>query len=228
MVDSGWQVRWRLGSAASDFDQMYSSGLVKGIRMVSVRRLFVAVVGGSCMVGCVGPGSAPHSPDLSPGDTAGAAFQGSPEVREVAYDDGSIAKRTEGYVDAKDNFISHGNTTQYWENGRKKSEVMYVHGMRHGERTAWYNSGQMWSLGAFLNGRENGAWTMWYPNGRKAQEIHFDEGAWDGMLTYWHPNGEKRSEVEYVRGKKQGPLTEWDEFGTVVSRVEYVDDAPQP
>ena len=127
---------WWLGSTASDFDQMYSGSLVKGRRMVSARRLFVAVVGGSCMVGCIGPGSAPHAMYLEPDSTTTAAFEGAPEVREVAYGDGSIAKRTEGYVDAKDNFISHGKTIQFWENGRKKSEVMYVHGTRHGERTA--------------------------------------------------------------------------------------------
>lgn len=196
--------------------------------MVSACRLFVVVVGCWCMVGCRGPGSGPRGSDAARVSAATVTSERTPEVREVRYADGSIAKRTEGYVDANGNFISHGKTTQFWENGRKKSEVLYVHGMRHGERTAWYENGQMWSFGTFVNGREDGTWTMWYPNGRKAQEIHFDNGAWHGMLTYWHPNGEKQSEVEYVHGKRQGPLTEWDEFGTVLNRVEYVDDAPQP
>jgi antitoxin component YwqK of YwqJK toxin-antitoxin module len=150
------------------------------------------------------------------------------EVQEQYYPNGNVSVGVEGYVDRDGNFVRHGVTTNFWENGQKKSQVHYVQGMRHGSRTAWYQGGQIWSDGQFVNGREDGTLTVWFPNGRKAKELNFDHGAWHGTGTEWHLNGRKKMEVEWVRGKRQGMLTIWDEEGNVFSQVEYADGVPQP
>ncbi len=150
------------------------------------------------------------------------------EVYEEKWPEGGLKLQVEGWEDDEGNFIRHGRTTMYWENGRKKSEVHYVDGAPHGPRTAWYNSGQIWSSGEYVDGKEDGTWTVWFPDGRKAQELRFDHGKYHGLHTEWHPNGQKRTEVEYVDGKQQGTLTFWDEQGKIVRRVEFVNGVEQP
>lgn len=179
--------------------------------------------------GCRGPQqmSEINSPTQNHDNTPAVASVAT-EVREEHFPDGTVSQRVEGYVDEDGRFIPHGVMTYFWESGKKKSEVHYVHGVRNGPRTAWHENGQVWSTGQFVDNREDGVWTEWYPNGNKAREFHFKNGAWHGMYTEWYPNGQKKLEVEYVNGKRQGMLTGWDEYGTVVKTIEYVDNIPQP
>ena len=192
-------------------------------------RRFKLVLMLSCLslVGCPPPRGGNISVDNSQDPASEPAAQ--LEIREEHFDDtATIARRTEGRVDADGTFIAHGLTTDYWRNGQKKGETTFVDGVRHGPRRAWYASGQAWSEGDYVDGKEDGAWTSWFPDGRKAGQITFKLGAFDGVWLDWHPNGQKKREVVYVKGRRQGLETVWDEDGNVVKQVEYVDNVAQP
>lgn len=195
-----------------------------------------------CLAGCVNhrPASLDQGAGGRPADASGngAANDKNPLVgiHEERDDQDRVVTRTEALqdpdgellTDENGNLIPHGVVTTYWENGQKKSEVSYDHGVRHGPRTAWYADGTKRSYGEYVNGKANGTWTEWYADGTKAKEFQFDHGAWHGTHREWHTNGQLKTEVHFVRGKKQGPYMTWDESGQVVRRVEYVDDVAQP
>lgn len=149
-------------------------------------------------------------------------------TRELRNEAGELVGTRDEYEGADGALILHGKLTNLWQNGRKKSEVNYVHGVKQGPRTAWYANGQMWSYGEYVDDREDGTWTVWLSDGRKAQEFHYRLGAWHGLQTEWHINGQKKLEREWVKGKIQGTVTTWDENGNVQSQVEYLDSVAQP
>jgi antitoxin component YwqK of YwqJK toxin-antitoxin module len=149
-------------------------------------------------------------------------------VQDENYDGGAVATRRTGYKDENGEFVIHGTLTNFWENGQKKSEINFVHGVRHGLRQAWYQGGQLWSEGHYVNGKEHGTWMVWFPDGRKAQEIGFDHGAFHGPYKEWYVNGFPKKEFNYIRGKKHGLMRIWDEEGVLRDETMYVDDIPQP
>ena len=150
------------------------------------------------------------------------------EVREETYDSGQVSQRSEGYVGPNGDFVRHGVTRTWYEDGSKKSEISYAHGTMHGLRLTWYPTGQMWGRGTYEHGKEHGTWTAWWANGFKQREWQMDHGVWHGPYMEWHDNGEKKMEFEYVNGLKQGTLRIWDPQGILVHESEYVDDIEQP
>ena len=215
---------------AQDLARQVSDLLYIGERlMIDARAGLVFIFGCFALGGCAGPkdGDGVGVSD-SQRHSASIADDGPVEIREERYPDGTVSLRTEGRLDREGNFIEHGVATLFWENGQKKTEINYVHGIMHGPRTSWYQSGQIWSQGQYVNGKEHGTWTGWFQDGRKSQETNFDHGAWHGMKIKWHANGQKKMQVEWVKGKRQGPMTIWDEQGDVSRQVEFVDNVPQP
>ena len=150
------------------------------------------------------------------------------EVREEAWPSGSPKSRSEGYVDAEENFIRHGLTTTWYESGQVNSKTQWKDGVPHGERTTWYFHGQMWANGQYVDGLEDGTWTRWHQNGEKHSEWHMDRGAWDGFYREWHDNGKPRLEVEFINGLRQGPQFMWDEQGVLIQTSDYTDGVEQP
>lgn len=150
------------------------------------------------------------------------------KVEETFLDSGQPVERIEGYVDAEGVFTRHGELARWYENGKKKMELHYRHGVMHGPRLTWYDTGQIWARGAYTHGAADGVWTAWFPSGFRHREWHMRENVWDGPYMEYHENGEKRYEVEYVLGKKQGTAIWWSEVGTELRSIEYVDDVSQP
>lgn len=157
-------------------------------------------------------------------------------LSEIHDENGNLTGTVEALQDANGEFlldeegqlIPHGRWTLYWSNGRKKTEITYIEGVRHGPRTSWYEGGQLWIEGRHVNGKSHGKWTIWYSNGRPAQEFNYVRGAEMGTRTEWYTNGKMRSRGDYVNGKKQGTFTHWDERGLVATEEDYVDGVLQP
>lgn len=202
---------------------------MKGTLMIDLRVIMACVASCFWLGACAGPEKTTDRGGVATErDLTGGEHEYPTEVREEHHDDGTLSVRTEGYVDDQGNFVSHGRTTAFWPNGRKKLEITYVHGMKHGPRTAWYENGQVWSQGRFVNNRTDGALIEWFPTGRKASEMHIVDGALHGMFAEWHPNGQMKLRVEFVKGQRQGTMTEWDENGVIVKETDYVDGVAQP
>jgi antitoxin component YwqK of YwqJK toxin-antitoxin module len=200
-------------------------------------RIFWAGVLGCGLAGCVRTGqpdkAAPSDNPSAERSPAGATpvkvdSDGPVEVQETKWPNGNLKTRTEGKKDADGNFIRHGTSTVWYENGQKKSEQRFTDGVPNGPRNTWYIEGRKWTEGEYVDGLEDGTWRAWYPDGTPQTEWTMARGVWHGLYTEWHTNGKKRIEVEFVQGKRQGPVTTWDEQGVVVFRSDYVDGVEQP
>jgi len=150
------------------------------------------------------------------------------EVEETKWPNGNPQSRIEGKKDEDGEFIRHGVSTVWYENGQKKSEQHFVDDVPHGPRLTWYIDGRQWTEGHYVDGLEDGVWRAWMPDGTPQTEWTMQRGVWHGVYTEWHPNGKKRMEVEFVKGKRQGPMTMWDDQGVVMLTTDFVDGVEQP
>jgi antitoxin component YwqK of YwqJK toxin-antitoxin module len=66
--------------------------------------------------------------------------------------------------------IKHGRYTDWYPNGQRQCEIMYVYGQRHGLCTTWYPNGQMAVQETYVNGKKH-VYTSWHPNGRVCDVI---------------------------------------------------------
>lgn len=162
------------------------------------------------------------------GDAEGLCEGRPVEVLEEYWEDGSPKIREEVVMGDDGEYILHGTTTHWWQDGQKKMELSFNCGLRHGPKRTWWPNGEPWAVGHTVNGKDHGTWTVWHQDGEKEREFHLDHGVWDGPFTVWHPNGQKKLEFEFVRGLQQGRLTMWDEHGNVVKGVDFVDGQEQP
>ena len=167
-------------------------------------------------------------PPLPRGERGGSEADPPTEVLEEHRPNGKFQSRSEGKRDAEGEFIRHGVTTHWYDNGQMKSEASWRQGVQHGPRRTWYDDGKPWTEANYTQGLEDGTWVAWHVNGAKHREWHMVRGRFHGLFTEWHANGKKRSEVEYVDGKRQGPMTVWDEDGAVIFRGDFVDGVEQP
>jgi antitoxin component YwqK of YwqJK toxin-antitoxin module len=150
------------------------------------------------------------------------------EVQETKWPNGNPQSRIEGKKDEDGEFVRHGVSTVWYENGQKKSEQHFVNDVPNGPRLTWYIDGRKWTEGQYVDGLEDGVWRAWLADGTPQTEWTMRRGVWHGMYTEWHPNGKKRMQVEFVQGKRQGPMTTWDDQGVVVLTTDFVDGVEQP
>jgi antitoxin component YwqK of YwqJK toxin-antitoxin module len=99
-----------------------------------------------------------------------------------------------------------GKWTEWYPNGRKKSELNLQNGLLHGTpaEIEWYPSGQMKSKKDYIDGRRYYT-VSYYENGQKETETNVIDGTVKGITT-WYENGQKKSEIDFadetVTGKR--------------------------
>lgn len=101
-------------------------------------------------------------------------------------------------------------STEYWSNGKKKSEGQYTSNpgilasdskeiiaqkqatvTKIGSWTYWNENGTTYAQEEYTSsGTVTGTWKTWYANGQVATTINFATGS----ATYWYENGTKSSE----------------------------------
>ena len=120
--------------------------------------------------------------------------------------------------------IKNENQVEYYDNGQKKLEVRYIHGMKDGVQTEWYESGIKKSKLTFIQGKENGDEFGWHENGVMAYKGCLVNDSAEGLGTYWHDNGNKSEEGYHKNNDRDGIWTFWYEDGTKKSEIEYKHD----
>jgi len=143
------------------------------------------------------------------------------EVGEERWDNGNLKIREEMKLDEEGEWILHGKTQTFWENGAKKLEMNYVNGIPHGPKLAWFPDGRPHSSGEYVDGKEHGTWIGYYADGKKQAEWQMNHGAFDGLETRWYPTGLKSMQGKWVKGRQVGYFTFWDEDGNVVRETDY-------
>jgi antitoxin component YwqK of YwqJK toxin-antitoxin module len=132
--------------------------------------------------------------------------------------------------------------TEYWPNGKKKSETNYVDGKKHGIETVWDEKGQKRRETYWKDDKQHGLQTTWHENGNMSTKMDFKNhllvsaSRWKpngnecshtnvkggrGVVVTYHNNGQKQSETTFKDGRLHGLYTEWDEDGNVTYKERY-------
>jgi antitoxin component YwqK of YwqJK toxin-antitoxin module len=96
---------------------------------------------------------------------------------------GSTNKATETHVNDKTKTI-----TEYFENGKIKSEKTFLDTIRDGPYKIWYQNGEICSTGQYKNGELTGICVEYDSLGRRHREILFIGDSLQQMIVY-HKNG---------------------------------------
>ncbi len=102
-----------------------------------------------------------------------------------------------------------GYAFSLYSNGQKASEGIFKDGHKDGLWTEWYENGKKKSEVAFSGGQWSfyiGKETWWYESGEKSSETIWKDQEEDGLYTRWYPGGQKSEEGTYKDGKKDGKL----------------------
>lgn len=96
-------------------------------------------------------------------------------LHEVLYDDEGRIHKVERY---------------WYDNGEKKSEVPYVHGLRQGVAQFWDINGQLIEKRSYSLDVRHGPYCLYYPSGAKREQGTFSDGLPCGkrQLFYDNPN----------------------------------------
>ena len=86
-------------------------------------------------------------------------------------------------------------STDWYENGQKKSEVNVKDGKLNGKYTYWYENGQKMFEANFIDGKWDGKYTEWYENGQIDREGYFEDDKSVGWWRFWLEDGQ----IDYVK-----------------------------
>jgi S1-C subfamily serine protease len=78
--------------------------------------------------------------------------------------------------------ICEGVCIWYYKNGKKESEVTFVHGKMEGILLSWYESGKKRSEQEYKNDKRNGASLFWHENGKLYRKYLFIDDKLDGKF----------------------------------------------
>ncbi len=107
-------------------------------------------------------------------------------------------------------------------NGKLKSRIPYVNGVKHGTPQWWWEDGQKAWEEMRKCGKQHGAETYWHANGQKKWEKMWANNVQHGVSVWWDEGGNKEREIYFIAGKEYGKI-EWDEEGNV-----FEADFPNP
>lgn len=165
-----------------------------------------------------------------------AQSDGSTEVINERYPDGTVKIRREMKQDEAGNYVRHGQWKMWDRKGNLIAEGQYQDNERHGQWTRWYGSGSAplfskspytsfegpyVSKANFKNGKLNGKWSVSDREQRLISEWDFVDGKRDGALVWYHPQGHKLEEITYSDGLIDGHLKIWNGNGELVTDDEY-------
>ena len=118
-----------------------------------------------------------------------------------------------------------GVLVAFHPNGRKKSEINYIDGLREGSAQWWTVTGRLKHIRNYHRGELSGSWTEYYGGSdQKRQEQIYDSGA-EIMRQGWWPNGKNKFEATCLNGEEKSRQS-WDASGVPIH--ENPTSAPAP
>ena len=179
---------------------------------------------------CASPHKLPPSPEPPP----------LTEVRRVHYAGGQQLKKRYVVLNEPGRPAEkHGVEEEWYENGARKAERSFSHGLPSGTWRTWYRAGTPESVVEIGDGTELLPMRWWYEDGAPRAEGQGRGGVREGPWVYYHRNGlvaergafaasrrtgpwvafdaegKKRAEGEYREGRRTGTWSLWDEHGVL-------------
>lgn len=118
---------------------------------------------------------------------------------------------------------ANGFTTNWYRNGRKKSEGFLLEGKKDGRWTYWDEQGNKSLADTWKKGKQEGLLVKWFKNGQKMSEGPVKDGQFHGIAMLWFENGQKRLEASFKEGTQDGPAIMWHENGEKMTDGVYKD-----
>ena len=117
----------------------------------------------------------------------------------------------------QNNAPCRGVLVAFYPNGRKKSEINYIDGLREGSAHWYAITGQLKHIRNYHKGQLNGIWTEYFEGSlQKRQEHTYDNGA-EVMRRGWWANGQKKFEATFLNGEEKSRQS-WDALGVLIHK----------
>jgi antitoxin component YwqK of YwqJK toxin-antitoxin module len=130
-----------------------------------------------------------------------------------------------------DQIVEEGNYTnsmktgvwiEYYQNGKKKSELTYVNNRPNGPAKMYHENGNLSEEGTWVGTRWTGPYKLYYEDGTPRQQFVYNNlGQRDGAQTYYHPNGKVAIEVNMKAGKEEGVKKEYNTNGELTTETYF-------
>lgn len=137
------------------------------------------------------------------------------------YDNGQI--RYEGFFT---NDIPSGTFTYYYENGKKKSILVY-NDDHSATVTMFWDNGNKAADGEYDSEKQrHNDWLMYTEAGKLLETIHYNHGKADGVVKIYYPNTTNLTlDCMYANGKRNGYYKTYFENGRIHEDGEYKDNS---
>lgn len=143
--------------------------------------------------------------------TAGFKKLGSPWTPEQIVEEGNYT-----------NSMKTGIWIEYYQNGKKKSELTYVNNRPNGPAKMYHENGNLSEEGTWVGTRWTGPYKLYYEDGQVRQAFAYNNlGQRDGGQTYYHPNGQVAIEVNMKAGKEEGVKKEYNTNGELTTETYF-------
>jgi len=107
-----------------------------------------------------------------------------------------------------------GKWTEYYCNGKNKSDVSFVNGRPDGYAILYYENGNIKEEGDWKNNKWVGNYKLYYENGQVQHDFIYNKsGKREGHSVYFYDNGQVAVEGNFLNGKEAGLFKEYYENG---------------
>ena len=92
-----------------------------------------------------------------------------------------------------------GTWTEFYKDGKRKTELNYSNGKFSGLQSYWSSNGNKVEEKNYIHGKQQGLWTIYYEEtGIKKEETNYVDGVQEGLWTEWFEDGQKRRELSLI------------------------------
>ena len=113
--------------------------------------------------------------------------------------------------------------TEYYEDGKRKTELNYSNGKFNGLQSYWHPNGNKIEEKNYINGKQEGFWTKFFEEtGIKKEESYYKDGVQQGLWTEWFGDGQKKRERNFSNGERDSIWTTWYENGNKKLQATYL------
>ena len=124
--------------------------------------------------------------------------------------DGQIRRRFDARIYDNNEIVFHGRYVEYYPNGKRFKQGMYVEGKQDGVWGYWHDNGRIAKKGKFILGEHDGVWIYKTNRGYLRRQESYKNGLKDGLwIVYGRKPGTKVREENWKDGKRHGKTIEF-------------------
>lgn len=109
----------------------------------------------------------------------------------------------------------------YYSNGNPSMEVVYNMNVLNGESTRWYENGKIEEKANFVDNQYDGVVEEYNTFGKLVKKTSYKNGVLNGMFYQWYDNGKPFVEGEYLDGMMHGSWLMYYRDGSIGSSAVY-------